>query len=159
MDLILPLPGDWSVESRDGTRIAHVAGSSITVTIAPLIPRPDDPRRWAQAAVVEAYPRGAAIEVVHSADATTDDGWPLIVIQTQAQPGGARIHLFYTFLVYAGSVLIAAPDGTTLDAHRAALLDLAGKGRPDFERGPVALSQLWAGVELLPSSSSGPGST
>lgn len=152
MDVILPLPDSWHVEVKGGRRIVHVADSRITLAIEPLIPRPEDPRRWAQQRIREDRAPGTTLEVGPVADATTDDGWQLVVIETRGSDGSAHVHCFYSFHVWMGLVAISAPTSADLESHRAALLDLVGKARPNFGTGPVAISQLWAGI---PTASSG----
>jgi hypothetical protein len=149
MELSVPLPADWTIEQGASGKVARVPGTSITITVAPLMGRPDDPKRWAQARLRDGLAPGVALEVVQAVDVQTDDGWPLSVVHTRAD-GAVRIHLFYTFLVYMGLVVVRADDPAQLEARRQEILDLAGKVTPDFGDPVIALSQIWEGVELRP---------
>jgi hypothetical protein len=165
MMLVLPFPQSWPVlpAAAVPTVVAIAAGEpteasgELTLSIFPLVPLPEDPSQWGAPYLYGGLPAGARVAIKSAQDQETDLGWPLSLIESHVVDAagnllGLRLHAFYRCLEYGAVAVVysSAAAQPRLETLRSSLLDLLGRGRPDFTTPGVILEQsaLWSDVEV-----------
>jgi hypothetical protein len=151
MRVWLPLPPTWPLVSRRDRLVAvvpgHVDAPDLSVEILPLVPVPESPETFVRRALLE--DSAGPVTVVDSSDTRTDLGWPLRLIHAVVGETGApaieqRLLALYGFLDFTGIVLVRGADLARYEAHRAELLAILGRARPEFTTlDPIAIAELY----------------
>lgn len=161
MKLLLSLPPTWQTAADDdrGLRVlipASGRGPAATLRVTHPVPAPPDPVAWLHDRLADGLPAGSRLAEARSADAQTQTGWPLQLIEVLVLgPAGAgtaagdapvevRLGACYRLLDFVATAVLCGLTPAHLAADAAGLQDVLRSARPSF-RGPApaALRDLW----------------
>lgn len=156
MKLVLDLPDAWPRQTLpDGRTVVQLpqeAGpaGALNLVIHPLVPLPEALEDWWNQLMRRDLPAGAKLTMERSVELRSAVGWPVRVLDGQAQAGEAgqgtesRLGVVYHMLEYGGFALITSSSAELLASRREQLLPILLSGRPDWRGEPVCLAELFA---------------
>jgi hypothetical protein len=151
VELSLALPPEWTVRAYDdGRRLVTLTADALVLELGPLLPLPDEPRRWIEATMGGDLTEGQRPGGLTPVEAASELGWPMEVVSApilgvDGEPVEQRLGAFYKFNEWVAHALVRARDQATLDQAREPLLAVLRTGRPRWQSPYViaALADLW----------------
>ncbi len=150
MRVLVPAPPTWPrTELAHG--VALDVGEGVTLVVGAVEPLPANAQRWAELKVLDATAPDR-LRVVRSVDRELAGGWPVAFVEVDAldHRGSVverRVHALYQFVNHGCSIVARGP-AAALDARRDHLVQLMVAAQIDFDDTVVALSQVWAGLDV-----------
>lgn len=156
MKLVLDLPDAWPRQTLpDGRTVIQlpqdaVSADTLNLVIYPLVPLPEALEEWWGQLMRRDLPAAAKLTIERSVEVRSAVGWPVRVLDGQAQASEAgqgaesRLGVVYHMLEYGGFALITSSSAEVLASRRDQLLHVLLSGRPDWSGEPVCLAELFA---------------
>jgi hypothetical protein len=144
--VVLSAPETWHAEVRAGATIYDVMGDGVCeITVTGFGALPEDHATWLRQQIRAGLPDGIPMSVLHSANVTTEDGWPAHTTEVVVATTEARLVVMYSFFGHGAAAVVRCTNLARYAEVRAEIVSVLRRARPAWhDQDVVCLERLLA---------------